>query len=239
MKTTATLAVLLALSAFSGLAPVSAQSIDRYAETLSVDADGNGHVVAAVTLPAGSPAILRLPVAVGRPILPDVRGSNGATAAVVTQDGRTWVTIEVPDPTGRPVALELTYDVQGVIDFTAPTLAHGLRRIRYEFVNTTGVTVADFEGTVMLPPGVIVASVDEVAPVPDDTEVEQPFTIGARDGRPVITIRGHALALGDRAGLTIRFTPRSSSTPLFVVLAILSAGYLYAFRDLSRPARAT
>jgi hypothetical protein len=228
---------LAALMAIAGSVPLCGQSIDRYVETLNVEPDGSGHVVTGVELSAGPGTTLNLPVTIGRPSSVSVSGAPRATAVVESTGGHTWVTVDIPDARSKPISLEAAYDVEGVINDRQAPLAHGNRRLRYEFVNTTGLAIGVFESTVVLPPGVVISSVDVVTPAPAETTAGRPFTIEEREGRPAIVIRAVALGVGDRAGVTVGFKPRSSSVLLLVVLAIVSAAYLYGFRDLARSPR--
>jgi hypothetical protein len=230
--------LLLALAIWCASAlPVVAQSIDRYVETVIVDEMGNGQVSATLALPAGWDTPVTLPVAAGPPSGLSVRSGAGETASTETRDGQTWIVLTPARPSSAPTTIELAWESAQVIDMARAPLAHGVRRARFAFVNTTGAAIDSIERTLVLPEGFVVSSVDDVVPAATESTVGPAYELGPRDGSTGVTVRAKALPIGGTIEATIRFKPRASPVPLLGVLALVAAVYLYRFRDLV--ARAT
>jgi len=209
--------------------PAFAQAPERYVETVVLAPDGSARVAATVTLPRQETHAL-VPV-------PDtaknVRAGEAASASatLVSRGDRRYVRIECL-PCGEGRAIPLTYTVASWPGMSA-RLAHDNRRISYGIVNTTGDAIGMFEGTIVLPPGFAVTSVDSVDPPVTDATVALPYVISQREGRQAVTITERAIPAGDRVRVTARIAERGSLRVLLAVLMLTAVAYLVRFRDLT------
>jgi len=212
--------------------PALAQRIDRYAETLAIDADGSARGTIAVDVTGVAASGFRLPVTWTGASEASVRRPAGAAVVITRDAGRDWFVVTPGPDVGGSMTIELAYRVASAVDFSAAPPAYGHRRLRCEFVNTTGLVIGQFESAVVLPPGYVVTNVNEVVPVSTESSVGLPYDLTRTDGLGTVTIHASPLDVGDEAAMTLRFKAQTSPVPLLAGLALVGVFYLFRFRDL-------
>jgi hypothetical protein len=215
-------------------ARAGAQRIERFVEQVAIAADGSARVTVDFDWPAAAGPRILLPVASAG--VSDVRVTARQFAAAAMQDrnGRPHLAIDLG---GGPLiddSLHVTFTIATFFDPAKAPLAHGIRRVRYEFVNTTDLPIGVFRGVLVLPAGTIVASVGDIAPDVPDSAVASPYTLGRLDGHRTVALDVAPLGWSETAAVTVEFRPDGVPVALLAVFGAAALGYLYRFRDLIR-----
>lgn len=219
--------------------PAHAQQIDRYTETVDIASSGDAVVTIDLDVPADVAEVVTIASGAGRIgaietatlVAPDTQRALAALDARVTDDGR--VDVRLARAAVAPAKLRLVAHVQGTIDMSTTPLAHGGRDVRYRLALPVALGVRRVEATLVLPPGLVAADVDDLLPAPADTEVTLPYRAGARDGRSSVTLDVAPRADGAVA-MTIHARRRPNGPATAAALAIMAGAYLWLFRDLTR-----
>lgn len=207
-----------------------AQSALTYRETVTVAADGSARVRADVESASGLSTAIFLR-AIGEPST--VAADPAEVPVRLDRRGGGWCVVVGGGPTAAHRA-SITYDAARFMDPAAPLLPHGNRRLVYAFENLTDACLDEFSGTVILPPDVVVAAVDEVRPAVTDATVNLPYRLGEDAGRRTLTLGRSRLLFGDDVLLSARVRRQARTTTVFIVAGVLGALYLLTFRDLVR-----
>jgi len=234
---------LLALSPLT-LAPglAGAAEVSRYATRLELEPDGSAHATATLVV-AGKPAeTLEVPLAVGGwSNLRLVRAPEGVRLDPPAPNART-VRLTLPASETTSSELTLAYDVPATFDRVEDpaagdrlTIPSESRTLRYAFVNTHGAPVKDFDTLVVLPAGYRVQAIREQLPKPKRTEAEPRVRLGASEGRQNALLQLTNLGQGDSVSMRLEVVPGGRSPLWLLAGVVLSALYLFRFRDLVAP----
>ncbi len=104
-----------------------------------------------------------------------------------------------------------------------------------KYVNTTSNQLKDFKSEIFLPEGFVITSVEETIPKQGKDDPVSPFEISRNKNLNSVWIKSPVLKLGDQIFVKFRFKKETKSPVLFIILSLISLGYLYYFRDLIKP----
>jgi hypothetical protein len=109
------------------------------------------------------------------------------------------------------------------------------RILKYAFVNSQDALIRDFRMLVALPEGSRFQAIREQLPKQTRTEAEPRVRLGGEGGRQNALLRLADLDQGDDTSMTLEVVPNRRS-PLWLAFGtVLSALYLFKFRDLVLP----
>jgi hypothetical protein len=232
--------------ALLALAPsvATAAEIVTYDARVAVEPDGSGRGTATVVL-SGAPA-----ESVDVPLPPawtGVKVGEAAEGLKVEPKGKTLRVTLPPAPTTPavpaaeppPRRFTFTFDMPEAFA-TAEEAAKGekltqprdSRTVKFSFVNTQATLVKAFGVLVVLPADMRFHAIREQLPKLKKTEVEPRVRLGGADGLQTALLQIANLKQGDSASMQLEAVPNRRS-PLWLVAGIvLSALYLFKFRDL-------
>jgi hypothetical protein len=219
----------------------SAAEIREYATRLDVDAGGSGRATSTLVITGDPSETVVVPLSQGT-------GSNfrlteateGLRLEPPIENGPT-LQVTLP-PAAGACHLAFAFDVPRVFDKAPPPLAgvkltmpRDSRMLRYAFVNSQVTRIKDFRVLVTLPAGFRFQAIREQLPKQTRTEAEPRVRLGGEGGRQNALLRLADLDQGDDTSMTLEVVPNSRS-PLWLAFgAVLSALYLFKFRDLVLP----
>ncbi|MEO8585821.1 MAG: hypothetical protein ABI584_06650 [Acidobacteriota bacterium] len=226
--------------ALLALAPrlVRAAEVSQYTTRLDVDAEGAGRATSSLVI-AGSPAeVVEIPLSHGawtnfRPAeIPD------GLRLEPPRERATTIRVTLPPASAEPSRVSFTFDVPKVFLKTEDpsagaklTLPRESRILRYAFVNSQETLIKDFRMLVALPEGQRFQAIREQLPKQTRSEAEPRVRLGGEGGRQNALLRLANLDQGDDTSMQLEVVP-SRRSPLWLVLGvILSALYLFRFRD--------
>ncbi|MBS1818863.1 MAG: hypothetical protein JSU08_13095 [Acidobacteria bacterium] len=219
-----TLAAVLAIPVVMSPPDLDAQArVTNVREELVLDENGSADVRVTFAVPANVEAV-RVPVIGGAP-------QNVSVADSQDPDTRaTW------DSTRRQIAVAMPAAAAGRTIVVRYTLANAARRqgagaltLRREFVNTTDAAFERYVTSVVLPDRYVFNAVTTT----DGDGKNEKERITLEQERHTVVLDTHLIANGGRAVLDVRASRRSFSWPVAALLALVSIGYLYRFRDLA------
>ena len=226
---------LLALA--PALAP--AAEISQYTTRLDVDAAGAGRATSTLVI-AGAPSEA-VEVPLGHRSFTNFRLAEASEGVRVEppKPGDGTLRVTLPPAASAPSRLAFTFDVPEVFDpppdptaAEKPTTPAESRTLRYAFVNTQAALIKDFAFLVVLPEGSRFQAIREQLPKLKKTEAEPRVRLGGDGGRQSALLRLANLRQGDSTSMQLEAVPNRRS-PLWIALGIvLSALYLFKFRDL-------
>lgn len=229
---------LIALSIVLSLAAPATADVGvfpRMLETIWLNGDGSARLDVEVECPAGTMSPLRLPLSA--PTLANivVSGVPRGTASTVGNVERRDVVISFPGPLAAPATLRVTGTVARLFAaITAPPRAFGNRTMTHRLLNSTPAVFANVTSQVVLPSGFVVTSVEDSDPPSAESSTTPPFSIVALDGRHAVRVSASNVGLGQATSVTFRFKERRVPPLIPVALFVLSAAYLFGFRNLTK-----
>jgi hypothetical protein len=237
MKTARTLALLLAVS---GLA--SGAEIREYTTRVDVGADGAGRATSALSVTGDPSETVVIPLSHGA-------WTNFRPAEVPEglrleppQERATTARVTLPAATSGPFRFSFTFDVPQV--FARPedpaaggklTIPRESRTLRYAFVNSQVTLIRDFRVLVTLPAGSRFQAIREQLPKQTKSEAEPRVRLGGERGRQNALLRLANLGQGDDTSMALEVVPDRRSLLWLAAGVVLSALYLFRFRDLVFP----
>jgi hypothetical protein len=231
--------VLLAACALAPAAPGA--EILKYDARVAVEADGTGRG-AATLLVSGAPG-----ENVDVPLPPSFTGvkageaSEGVKVEVKAKTLRVTLPPAPHAPTAEPPShrVTFTFDVPEAFVKVEPpakgeklTAPRDSRTVKFSFVNTQAAAIKSFGVLVALPPDMRFQAIREQLPKLKKSEVEPRVRLGAADGRQNAFLQIGGLKQGDTASMQLEAIPVSRSPLWLVAGVVLSALYLFKFRDL-------
>jgi hypothetical protein len=238
----------LVLLAATTLAPGLARGAEivTYDARVAVEPDGTGRGTATVLVSGAPGENVDVPLP---PSFTGIKVGDVSEGVKVEAKGKTLrVTLPpaqaVPPAPPAPAApaahrVTFTFDVPEAFVKVEPpangeklTLPRDSRTVKFSFVNTQAAPIKSFGVLVALPTDMRFHAIREQLPKLKKSEVEPRVRLGAADGRQNAFLQSAALKQGDAASMQLEAIPRSR-TPLWLVAGlVLSALYLYKFRDL-------
>jgi len=215
-----------------------AAGIRDYQLTIRTDAAGAGEAVLRVVV-YNQASVVRIPV--GYPGVGDVRITEGPAGATVSSEpagSQTTLVLGWQPGVQGDVAVTVTFRVPSVVPEPVvkpgerPTLPQGSRTLKHAFVNTEAGAIDRYLSQVLFPPGLRAHAVREALPKLRGAEAGPRVRLGSVDAWPAATLEVTALKQGDSASMHVELTPQGRSWAWLVVGALLSALYLFYFRDL-------
>lgn len=225
-------------------APVDAGAagIRDYRLMITTDAAGDGEAVLRVVL-YDQVETVRIPV--GYAGVVDARlteGPSGATISTEAAGSQTLLVLRWPSGAQGDVPVTVTFRVPAVVPVPVlrsgerPTLPEGSRTLKHTFINTEAGVIDRYVCQVLFPPGLRAHAVREALPKLRGQEAGPRVRLGPVDASAAATLDVPTLRQGDSASMQIELTPQGRSWVWLVVGTLLSAAYLFYFRDLvSRP----
>lgn len=234
MKTTRALALLFLAS---GLA--AGAEIREYATRVDVDASGAGRAASTLVITGGPSETVVIPLSHGawanfRPAeVPD------GFRLEPPQEKTTTLRVTLPSASDGASRVSFTFDVPQV--FAKPedpaaggklTMPRNSRTLRYAFVNSQVTPIRDFRVLVTLPEGRRFQAIREQLPKQTKSEAEPRVRLGGEGGRQNALLRLANLGQGDDTSMVLEAVPSRRSLLWLVAGVVLSALYLFKFRDL-------
>jgi hypothetical protein len=234
----------LLASALLALAPglASGAEIREYATRLDVDAAGAGRAECALVIAGGPSETVVVPMAHGA--WTNFRLADVADGLRVETPKEKAATLQVTLPPAAAGASRLvfTFDVPKVFaraeDPAAGaklTMPRESRILKYAFVNSQDTLIKDFRMLVTLPEGARFQAIREQLPKQTRTEAEPRVRLGGEAGRQNALLRLANLDQGDDTSMTLEVVPGRRSLLWLALGTVLSALYLFKFRDLVLP----
>ena len=177
-----------------------------------------------------------------RVTLPPAAAAAAAAAAATATTATAAAATAAAAAANSTFTFTLTFDVPGTFDRVEDaaagdrlTIPRESRTLRYAFVNTQAAPVRDFDALVVLPAGYRVQSIREQLPKPKRTEAEPRVRLGASEGRQNALLQLTNLGQGDSVSMRLEVVPGGRSPLWLLAGVVLSALYLFRFRDLVAP----
>ena len=154
----------------------------------------------------------------------------------------TTIQVTLPPAASAASRLSFTFDVPEVFAKvqdpaagTKLTIPRESRTLRYAFVNSQVTLIKDFSVQVTLPEGTRFQVIREQLPKQTKSEAEPRLRLGGEGGRQNALLRLANLQQGDDTSMQLEVVPNRRSPLWLVVGLVLSALYLFKFRDLVFP----
>lgn len=231
------------LASVPGLA--AAAEIQEYATRLDVDGGGSGHATSTLVI-AGAPSeTVVVPLSHGAGL--NFRLTEATDGLRVEPPAENAATLQVTLPPAAGASrLAFAFDVPKVFD-KAPAPMAGVklttprdsRILHYAFVNSQVTLIKDFRVLVTLPPGSRFQAIREQLPMQTRSESEPRVRLGGENGAQNALLRLGNLVQGDDTSMRLEVVPSRRSPLWLVVGLVLSALYLFKFRDLVAGGEAT
>ena len=107
--------------------------------------------------------------------------------------------------------------------------------LSYRVINVSAVPIASYTVRVVLPAGMVVNTISSSVPARANNAPTSPYTLEKFEGRHCLTLRDSTVFAGDHLALSFQAKAEKKSPWFIVVLTLIAAAYLFAFRDLVRP----
>lgn len=230
--------------ALLALAPgfLRAAEITEYTTRLAVDPGGSGRGETTLVVTGQPSETVVVPLSHGawtnfRPVqVPDGVGLEPP------QEKATTLRVTLPPAPSGASRLTFAFDVPAVFARTEDPAAGGKltlpresRILRYAFVNSQVTLIRDFRMQVTLPEGTRFQAVREQLPKQTRSEAEPRVRLGGAAGRQDALLRLANLGQGDDTSMVLEAVPNRRSLLWLVAGVVLSALYLFQFRDLVSP----
>jgi hypothetical protein len=237
VKTTRALALFLLTSGLAWGA-----EIREYTTRVDVHADGAGRAASTLVLTGDPSEIVVIPLSHGawtsfRPAeVPD------GLRLEPPREKATTFRVTLPAASSRESRLSFTFDIPQV--FSRPedpaaggklTIPRNSRMLRYAFVNSQETLIKDFRVLVTLPERTRFHAIREQLPKQTKSEAEPRVRLGGEGGRQDALLRLANLRQGDDTSMVLEAVPDRRSLLWLAVGVVLSALYLFKFRDLVMP----
>jgi hypothetical protein len=224
------------LACLPGLA--SAAEIREYTTRLDVDAAGAGRAECALVIAGGPAETVVVPMAHAAWTNFRLAETTDGLRVEPPKEKAATLQVTLPSATNGASRLAFTFDVSKVFaraeDPAAGarlTMPRESRILRYAFVNSQDALIKDFRMLVVLPEGTRFQAIREQLPKQTKTEAEPRVRLGGEGGRQNALLRLADLDQGDDTSMQLEVVP-SRRSPLWLALGvILSALYLFRFRD--------
>jgi hypothetical protein len=224
------------LASLPGLA--SAAEIREYTTRIDVDGGGAGRAASTLVI-AGDPSeTVVIPLAHGAWTNFRLAEATDGLRVEPPKEKAATIQVTLPPATTGASRLAFTIDVARVVAKTEDpaagaklTMPRESRILRYAFVNSQDALIKDFRMLVALPEGTRFQAIREQLPKQTRTEAEPRVRLGGEGGRQNALLRLADLDQGDDTSMQLEVVPNRRS-PLWLAFGvILSALYLFKFRD--------
>jgi hypothetical protein len=224
------------LASLPGLA--SAAEIREYTTRIDVDAGGAGRATSTLVI-AGDPSeTVVIPLAHGAWTNFRLAEASDGLRVEAPKEKAATIQVTLPPATTGVIRLAFTFDVARVFakaeDPAAGaklTMPRESRILRYAFVNSQDTLIKDFRMLVALPEGTRFQAIREQLPKQTRTEAEPRVRLGGEGVRQNALLRLANLDQGDDTSMQLEIVPSRRSSLWLVAGLILSALYLFRFRD--------
>jgi hypothetical protein len=232
-----------ALSLVLGLAAAAeATEIRDYQLTVRTNSAGDGEAVLRLALKDPAP-VVRIPVGFARIL--DIRVTVGPVGAVATAESagtQSLLVVHLPAGLQGEVQLVVTFQAPSLVPAPAvrpgerPTLPAGTRVLKHALTNTQSDVLGHYAIRILVPSGMRAHAIREALPKLRSTEAGPRVRLAAVDQANAVTLDVTDVKQGDTASMVVELVEERRSFSWLLVGALLSAAYLFAFRDLvSRP----
>ena len=230
MRRTAALCGLALLGLALGL-PGYGPELTGFDETVALRADGSAEVRLTLVLPSGQGPefLVPAPCAASRDIR--VQGLAPSSVRIMEVNGDRFLAVDTSGAGPGPLTLVITFQTDGCFK-SGPASAFGNRTLSYEFLNVTFERIKTFRAALVLPPGYVFNDVGAFSPKAAAAGGAVPYAFGRSGGNAVVRLSADDVRLGDEVSLSCTFKSDRKPKALLVVLVILAAAYLVAFRGL-------
>lgn len=219
-------------------------TIKNYATRVDVAADGSARVTVNVQLTGSQPG--RIPLPIGFGAMDDFQvkeAPRGVTLKPIAGKEQSIVEIELPDAISDEVKLTFSFSTPDVLG--RPKSAPGEKSklpadtslLRHSFVNTQETAIGTYQVDVRLPDDVRVHKIGEQLPKLKRAEVLPRVRLDRLDGHQGAVLQLTNIKQGDRTSMSLDVIANNRSLTWLLVGLVLSAGYLFAFRDLVIPGK--
>jgi hypothetical protein len=230
--------------AFLTLAPgfARAAEITQYGIQLVVEPGGAGRATSTLVVSGNPSETVVVPLAHGA--WTNFRLAEATDGLRLEPPGENASTIRVTLPPAISAAsrFSFTFDVAEVYEKAEGpaagaklTIPRESRTLRYAFVNSQVTLIKDFRVQVTLPVGTRFQAIREQLPKQTKSEAEPRVRLGGEGGRQNALLSLANLRQGDDTSMQLEAVPSRRSLLWLFVGLVLSALYLFKFRDLVSP----
>lgn len=236
------LVLLMLVLVCSGASAVT--TIKNYVTRVDVVTDGSARVTVNVQLTGSQPGRITLPIGFGAMDNFQIKDApRGVVLKPIPAKEQSIVEIELSDAIADEVRLSFSFDTPDVLG--RPKSAPGERSklpadtslLRHSFVNTQETPIGTYQVDVRLPDDVRVHKIGEQLPKLRRAEVLPRVRLDRVDGHQGAVLQLTNIKQGDRTSMSLDVTTNNLSLTWLLVGLVLSAGYLFAFRDLVIPGK--
>jgi hypothetical protein len=209
-----------------------AQELSRYAETVTLAADGSAAIRLLLEFRShGGPQLL---VPVRHRSIRGLKAKGLAPGALrlVEKGGNRFLALDLPPAAAAAPRIEISFTVDGYFKADGRPGPFGNRKLDYRFVNVSFSGIGKFNAALALPGGHVFNAVSRFTPEPEKAGMIAPFTIARENGRIVGRIAIDGIGLGDEVALSCTFRKARRSPLLLFVLLALAIAYLVFYRDI-------
>ena len=222
-------------------------TLDLYAETITIGPDGNAHIEILVVLGSGGQVDLLLPFMdengedfsiLSGPVTFGGDPSRSAPATVKIL-GHRLLNLRTTDAAAAGDTIRVTARVDHWFRREDALRPHGEYRLQRGFVNRSAYVFGDFRLRLVLPPGMVVHAVEKVVPDYDPKQSPTPpYALDRSGGRVRATLVASDLA--PAGGVRLQLGIRPARRGIIPLIAGLAAALLYLvfFRDVLKPEKA-
>ncbi len=219
---------------FAAVPSYAGPGIINYRESVLLDANGGARIF--VSLKSALTEEILIPCSLPAPFNAFAVDSSSETSIVIeTRGGAKFMKIK-PTVLKNGAGIELRYESEGVFDTAeAETKDFGNIEAKYSFVNNTGEKIDSFEVSILLPPEMVVNTVNDYLPKLKKDDAGDPFVLTKKEGRRAIILKVANMKFGERA--VLRFNMKSEKRPnaIFIIFMLIAVWYLIMFRDIIYP----
>ncbi|MCU0236232.1 MAG: hypothetical protein MUC72_04005 [Acidobacteria bacterium] len=209
-----------------------AQELSRYAETVTLAADGSAAI--RLLLEFRGPVVPRLLVPVRHRSVRGLQAKGLAPGALrwVEKGGKRFLELDLPATAAAAPRIEIAFTVDGYFKAAGRPGPFGNRALDYRFVNVSFSGIDNFSAALALPDGHVFNAVDRFIPEPAKAGMVAPFTIAQENGRITGRITLDGIGLGDEVALSCTFKKARRPPQLLFILLALAIAYLVFYRDV-------
>lgn len=227
--------LLLSLLCTAGLAT----ELRTYDVRLDALPDGTARATVRLSLSQCTPGRILIPLGFkGTEGLTVDQAPPGARVLGAHTNGQATVALELPTGTPGDSVVEFSFPVSRPFAASEPapgqkaTLPAGSRVLRHAFVNTQEAPIGTYRLEVRFPEGHRAHRVVEALPKLGKGEAGPRARLDRFEGREGVVLQAGPLKQGDDASLVVEVVPSRRSWIWLAVGLVLSALYLFRFRDL-------